>query len=68
MAMPELPDDLEQALDETGARNAWDARTEDERLAAVDWIESARRTSARSKRVDDVARRVSKGLPLTDAG
>lgn len=66
MSVPFLPEDLEQALEETGARLAWEARDDAERSAAAQWIESARRSSARSKRVDDVARRASKGLPLVD--
>ncbi len=60
-----LPDDLAQALDETGAQAGWDAYTPEMRADALAWIDGARTTAARSKRVDDVARFAGKGMPPT---
>jgi|TARA_R110002049_G_scaffold44333_5_gene130077 uncharacterized protein YdeI (YjbR/CyaY-like superfamily) len=60
-----LPDDLMQALDETGAQAGWDAYSDEMRADALEWIDSARTTAARSKRVDDVARFAGKGMPPT---
>ncbi|AXI44838.1 hypothetical protein C1J03_01585 [Sulfitobacter sp. SK012] len=61
--MTELPEDLSQALDETSARSGWDAYSEELKQDALDWIETAKTTTARSKRIDDVARHAGKGLP-----
>ncbi len=56
-----LPDDLEQTLDETGARAGWDAYPPDVQRDALAWIEEASTTAKRSKRIDDVARSAGKG-------
>ncbi|SDF06785.1 YdeI/OmpD-associated family protein [Sulfitobacter delicatus] len=61
----ELPDDLAQALEETGAQAGWDGYSDELRADALAWIDDARTTTARSKRVDDVARFAGKGLPPT---
>ncbi|SFG88519.1 YdeI/OmpD-associated family protein [Sulfitobacter dubius] len=61
----DLPEDLAQALEETGARAGWDGYSDELRDDALAWIDSARTTTARSKRVDDVARFAGKGLPPT---
>jgi len=61
----ELPDDLAQALEETGAQAGWDVYSDELRADALAWIDDARTTTARSKRVDDVARFAGKGLPPT---
>ena len=60
-----LPADLAQALEETGARAGWDGYSDELRADALAWIDAARTTTARSKRVDDVARFAGKGLPPT---
>lgn len=60
-----LPDDLAQALEETGAQAGWDSYSSELRADALAWIDAARTTTARSKRVDDVARFAGKGLPPT---
>ena len=60
-----LPDDLAQALEETGAQAGWDGYSAELRADALAWIDDARTTTARSKRVDDVARFAGKGLPPT---
>jgi uncharacterized protein YdeI (YjbR/CyaY-like superfamily) len=61
----ELPDDLAQALEETGAQAGWDGYSHELRADALAWIDAARTTTTRSKRVDDVARFAGKGLPPT---
>lgn len=61
----ELPDDLAQALEETGAQAGWDGYSDELRADALAWVDAARTTTARSKRVDDVARFAGKGLPPT---
>jgi len=61
----ELPDDFAQALEETGAQAGWDGYSDELRADALAWIDEARTTTARSKRVDDVARFAGKGLPPT---
>ncbi|WP_411976226.1 YdeI/OmpD-associated family protein [Sulfitobacter faviae] len=60
-----LPADLAQALEETGAQAGWDSYSAELRADALAWIDAARTTTARSKRVDDVARFAGKGLPPT---
>ncbi|MFG6530138.1 MULTISPECIES: YdeI/OmpD-associated family protein [unclassified Sulfitobacter] len=60
-----LPADLAQALEETGAQAGWDSYSAELRTDALAWIDAARTTTARSKRVDDVARFAGKGLPPT---
>ncbi|MFG6558897.1 MULTISPECIES: YdeI/OmpD-associated family protein [unclassified Sulfitobacter] len=60
-----LPDDLAQALEETGAQAGWAAYSPTLKADALAWIDAARTTAARSKRVDDVARFAGKGLPPT---
>ena len=58
---PGLPDDLSQALDETGARKGWETYPPPFRAAALAWIDAARTTAARSKRIDDVTRSARRG-------
>ncbi|MEX3316383.1 YdeI/OmpD-associated family protein [Sulfitobacter sp. PS-8MA] len=65
MAGAELPADLAQALEETGAQAGWDGYSAELQADALAWIDAARTTTARSKRVDDVARFAGKGLPPT---
>ena len=60
-----LPADLAQALEETGAQAGWDSYSDALRADALAWIDAARTTTARTKRVDDVARFAGKGLPPT---
>ena len=65
MDQAELPEDLAQSLEETGAQAGWDGYSAELREDALAWIDSARTTTARSKRVDDVARFAGKGMPPT---
>ncbi|MEQ5827212.1 YdeI/OmpD-associated family protein [Sulfitobacter sp. NFXS29] len=65
MDQADLPEDLAQALEETGAQAGWDGYSDELRADALTWIDAARTTTARSKRVDDVARFAGKGLPPT---
>ena len=59
--VPPLPDDLAQALDETGARGGWEAYPAEVQRDALAWIEAGNTTAKRSKRIDDVARSAGKG-------
>lgn len=56
-----VPPDLAAALDEAGAREAWDALSPSARKAALGWIVTARRQETREVRVAETAARTARG-------
>ena len=56
-----LPEDLRIALEQGGLRAAFDARSFTHRREYVEWVEGAKRTDTRSRRVAETVRRVRDG-------
>ncbi|WP_298014612.1 YdeI/OmpD-associated family protein [uncultured Castellaniella sp.] len=59
---PQLPDDLQEALAASpAARAVWDATTTIARVDWIHWIESARQTKTRARRVHDACDMLAAG-------
>ena len=62
----DLPADLEQVLEETGALAGWMGYHPALQRDVLAWIESANTPTKRSKRIDDTARNAGKGVPPSE--
>ncbi|MEW9918123.1 YdeI family protein [Marimonas sp. MJW-29] len=56
-----LPDDLAQALDESGARGGWEAYPRSVTRGTLEWIKTAKSPATRSRRIDDVVKHAGRG-------